>query len=483
MSSETDIVLVSINARYSHTGLGARFLLGSMEESLRRRTRLLEFTISDSVEAMAARILECRPILIGLGVYIWNRTQAEALVACLKREQPSLKIILGGPEISYDTASELAQSADCVVRGEGECLWPAICRDILTGRPIAPLPSLAAPDLGSLPFPDAEYSDDDLLHRNIYIEASRGCPHACDFCLSSVETGVRHFAEPEVFRALQRLMDRGCFQFRFVDRSFNLGGGHSLRLLTFFLERLKPEMLLHFEMTPDAISPALRALLVRFPPGVLHLEAGIQSFNPDVLARINRRCDLSAAAEGIAWLVREAHADVHADLIAGLPGETLDQFAAGFDRLYRLGPSEIQVGILKKLHGTALQQHEEPFAMRFRKEPPYEVLETGTMTPADLEAVRRFAAHWDRVVNRAHFPLATTRLLCDAASPWHRFDALSRRLADQHGLYGFGLVELAHSLFDELVNHGGESPDTARSLLREDYLADGRRIHLPAFLR
>ncbi len=475
-----DIVLAAVNARYSHASLGVRFLLANVDEALRARTVLLEFSINDPVATIAGKIAELKPRLIGLGVYIWNRVLLEALVPLLRQRLPGVVIVLGGPEIAHDTASPLARAVDCVVRGEGELLWPAICRDVLAGRTLPPLPPLQTPALDALLLPDAFYADSDLRHRNVYIEASRGCPLACAFCLSSVEPGVRHFAEAAVQASLQRLLDRGALQFRFVDRSFNLGGGRAARLLEFFLERLRPGLRLHFEMTPDGLSPALRELLVRFPPGVLHLEAGIQSFDPDVLARVNRRGDLAAAAEGIAWLVREAGADVHADLIAGLPGEAPAGFAAGFDRLYRLGPSEIQVGILKSLYGTALARDGQ--GARFRQAPPYDVIETPSMMASELDDVRRFASHWDRVVNRGLFPLAIERLLRDAASPWQRFDAFSRRLAARHGLYGMGLVELATALLDELTSVGVDS-DEARGLLRADYLDGGRRQNLPALLR
>jgi radical SAM superfamily enzyme YgiQ (UPF0313 family) len=475
-----DIVLVAVNARYSHASLGARFLLANVDDALRARTVLLEFSINDPVEAIAENIAGVQPRLVGLGVYIWNRGLVETLVPLLRQKLPAAVIVLGGPEIAHDTASALAHAADCVVRGEGERLWPAICRDVLDGRPLQPLPPPLPPVLETLQLPDTLYADSDLRHRNIYIEASRGCPLACAFCLSSAQPGVRHFPEAAVHASLQRLLDRGALQFRFVDRSFNLGGERSLRLLGFFLERLRPGLRLHFELTPDGLSPALRALLIRFPPGVLHLEAGIQSFDPAVLARVNRRCDLAAAAEGIAWLVREARADVHADLIAGLPGETLAGFEAGFDRLYRLGPSEIQVGILKRLHGTALSRDAQ--GARFRDVPPYDVLETPGMTADELDGVRRFASHWDRVVNRGHFPGSLARLLRDEPSPWQCFDAFSRRLEPQYGLYGMGLVELASALLDVMTATGIDH-DEARALLRADYLDKGRRQNLPAFLR
>jgi len=478
------LVLVAMNARYSHTSLGARFLLANMETTLRDQTGFIECHINDSPAEVAARIMACQPAVVGLGVYIWNRRPVGTLLQILKRERPDLKIVLGGPEVSHDTESEPGRSADCVIRGEGEVLWPAVCRDLLAGRPVPRLPEPMPPDLAALSMPDAEYSEDDLRHRNVYMESSRGCPMACDFCLSSVESGVRHFPEEAVHQSLQRLLDRGCLQFRFVDRSFNLGGPRSERLLSFFRDRLRPGLRLHFELTPDGLhSPPLRNLLAAFPPGTLHLEAGIQSFDPDVLARVHRQCDMHAATEGIAWLVRVARATVHADLIAGLPGETPAGFAAGFDRLYRLGPAEIQVGILKNLHGTPLGRHATRFAMRFRKDPPYDVTETSSMTAADLASIHRFAAHWDRIVNRGHFPSSVKRMLEGAPSPWDRFDRFSRRLAEKHGLYGTGLVELARYILDELTKIDNAPPEEARALLRADYLAGGRRLHLPAFLR
>jgi radical SAM superfamily enzyme YgiQ (UPF0313 family) len=287
--SKQDIALVAINARYSHTSLGARFLLANVTDEIRDRTVLLEFSINDSLDSILASLDSVCPSLIGLGVYIWNRPMVEALVSRLRTLLPDTVIVLGGPEISHDLESELAQSSDCVVRGEGEWQWQAICEDVLAGRPVAEHSDLVLPALDALQLPDALYSDADFHHRNIYLEASRGCPLACAFCLSSVDEVVRYFPEHQVFESLQRLLDRGAVNFRFVDRSFNLAGKRAERLLQFFLDRMRPGLRLHFEMTPDGLSAGLRQLLKAFPPGVLHIEAGIQSFDPTVLARVNRR--------------------------------------------------------------------------------------------------------------------------------------------------------------------------------------------------
>jgi radical SAM superfamily enzyme YgiQ (UPF0313 family) len=481
MSDRTrDILLVAINARYSHTSLGIRFLIANVDVETRSRTELLEFSINDDVVAIMASIFKLKPRLIGLGVYIWNRRLVEELVPLLRESLPALRIVLGGPEIAYDVDSDLAQHADCVVCGEGEPHWQNICQDMLAGKVIRSRYERLESSLDMLNMPDVFYSESDFKNRNIYIEASRGCPLACTFCLSSVEAGVRHFPEHKVCESLQRLLDRGALQYRFVDRSFNLAGKRAERLLQFFLDRMRPGLRLHFEMTPDGLSARLRQLLQAFPPGVLHIEAGIQSFDPTVLARVNRRVNISRAVEGIDWLVREAKADVHADLIAGLPGETLSGFMAGFDRLYALAPSEIQVGVLKRLHGTLVA--EDGQGARFRNVAPYDVLETPCLSANELDGIRRFAAHWDRVVNRGHFPLSIQRLLAETESAWQCFDSLSQTLASRYGLYGIGLVELSGAILDALLD-GGVAESEAKALVRSDYLDGGRRQHLPAFLR
>lgn len=477
------IALVAINARFSHASLGARFLLANSPDWLREQISFLEFNINDDRVGIEETIVALNPAIVAIGVYIWNRTMVDELVAALRRRNPAMTLVLGGPEITYDTESPLGMAADCIIRGEGERLWPDICTKLLQGAAVPRLPDPCPPDAGQLVMPDAWYTDLDIRHRKLYVEASRGCPLACDFCLSSVDAGVRFFPVEAVTASLRRLLARGARQFRFIDRSFNLGGQHAEAVLQFFLDRLEPGLRLHFEMTPDGLSKRLRDLLRQFPPRCLHIETGVQSFHRDVLVAVNRRCDPEAMAEGIAWLSAEAGADVHADLIAGLPGETLASFAAGFDKLARLRPSEIQVGILKQLHGTPLRSYAGSAGLRFRQEPPYDVLQTATMSSDELNDVRRFAAHWERVVTRSLFPRGAALMLESAASPWQRFDLFSRQLDAEHGLTGIGFVEMAAALLRFMTRDCGLAEAAVRQALRQDYHADGRRLNVPAFLR
>jgi radical SAM superfamily enzyme YgiQ (UPF0313 family) len=338
-----DIVLATLNAKYIHAGFGLRYLLANLGE-LRPRAALAEFVVKQRPLEIAERILALEPRIVGLGVYIWNVAPTTELVALLKKIRPDLVVILGGPEVSYETdQQEIVRLADHTITGEGDLAFAEVCRAILAGQPpaqkIIPAP---LPDLARIALPYDEYTADDIAHRVIYVEASRGCPFECEFCLSSLDIPVRQFPLEPFLAALDRLLARGVLHFKFVDRTFNLNLAVSRRILGFFLERLRPGLFLHFEMIPDRLPAELRELIGRFPPGSLQLEVGVQTFNPTVAAAISRRQDYARLEENFRFLREQTGVHLHADLIVGLPGETVESFAAGFDRLVGLRPQEIQ---------------------------------------------------------------------------------------------------------------------------------------------
>lgn len=476
------IALVAINARYSHASLGMRYLRANLGP-LRDQSVLHEFTLQEPAAAMAEKILEHPPALIAIGVYIWNRIQVEELVALLKQTAPAIPIVLGGPEISYDTQSPLAASAAAIVCGEADLTFRGICESVLARQSLPPVIPGVPPDLDDIHFPYDEYTDQDLATRILYVETSRGCAYGCEYCISSIQPGIRHFKLEKLLPEFSRLLDRGALRFKFVDRSFNLSLDHACSVLDFFLGRWQPGMCLHLEMTPDRLPSALRTRILKFPQGGLHIEVGIQTFSKEVARRVNRSTDLEAAAEGIRFLVEEARADVHADLIAGLPGEMPETFEAGIDRLIALHPAEMQVGILKRLHGAPMARHEKEWAMRFRQTPPYDVLSTSTMEEAYLQKIRRFAMHWDRIMNRHWFPRTMPVLLARHASPFHAFDQLSIRLDHELGRASFSLLEAAQVVCKFLTETHGLPGTEIRALLRNDYLADGLRVGVPHFLQ
>jgi hypothetical protein len=489
------IILSTLNARYIHASLGLRTLLANLDRhggaGLRQRAVLREFTIARPVAEIAAALLaelgeplDGQPQIVGLGVYIWNVAPTTELVRQLKAARPTLKIILGGPEVSHEWQDqEIVRRADHLITGWGDVSFAKLCRALLDGPP--PLTKVIPgeqPPLAEIELPHAEFTADDLAHRLLYVEASRGCPFKCEFCLSALDKTAWAFEQPRFLAALDTLFQRGARHFKFVDRTFNLKIDSSLAILQFFLDRLTPDLFLHFEVIPDHLPERLKAMIARFPPGVLQLEIGVQTFNPEVQQTISRRQDNEKTCANLAWLAEHSPAHLHADLIFGLPGETLESFAAGFDRLYALRPHEIQLGVLKRLRGTPIARHSAAHGMVYDPEAPYTVQQTAVVDAATVQRFTRLARYWDLLANSGRFK-ASLALLLAAPSPFAAFLAFSDWLwqttAQTHRLTPETLVD---SLFAYLTTVIGHDPETVRQTLLADYQASGARAN-PACLQ
>lgn len=470
-----DIVLSTLNAKFIHASFGLRCLLANLGD-LRPRGMLAEFDVKQRPVDVAETLMALQPRILGLGIYIWNAREASELVSMLKRLRPDLIVVLGGPEISFETDRQpVAALADYVITGEGDLAFAALCRQLLGGtRPAEKVIAAPLPDFGALTLPYEEYTEGDLAHRVIYVEASRGCPFSCEFCLSSLDVPVRTAPLPEFLAAMGRLLDHGARGLKFVDRTFNLNVATGRAILEFLLTRWQPGRLFHFEMIPDRLPEALREVIAKFPVGALQFEVGVQSLNPDVLARISRRQDEARLAENFRFLREQTGVHVHADLIAGLPGETLESLATGFDRLVALGPQEIQFGILKRLRGTPIVRHDAEWAMRYNPHPPYEILENRLIDFATMQRLRRFARYWDLVANSGNF-VETAPLLWEGGSPFWKFLRWSDWLfAETRRTDAIALPKLSEHLFRYLtaVKHL-TAARVAQSLAR-DYQRVGR---------
>ncbi|HIB67610.1 MAG TPA: DUF4080 domain-containing protein, partial [Phycisphaerales bacterium] len=426
------IVLATVNAKFQHAAFGLRYLLSNLRE-LREHAVLKEWSLGIRARDVVEELLALEPTIVGFSVYIWNSEILTEIVTLLKKLRPSIIVVLGGPEVSYEWEEQtIFQRADYLVRGEGEVAFLELCRKILAGDP-PPLKAIPGglPLLGELVWPYQEYNDFDLEHgRVVYVEASRGCPFQCAFCLSSLDKSVRAFELEPFLEQMEALLKRGVKRFKFVDRTFNLKASVSERIMSFFLERYETGMFLHFEMIPDRLPESLRPLIRSFPPGVLQFEVGIQSFDPQVCDRIGRRQKFSAIEDNLRFLDQETGVHVHADLIAGLPGEDLESFGRGFDRLYGYGVAEIQVGILKRLRGTPITTIGEEWGMIYSETPPYEVLRTAHLSFFELQRLQRFARYWDLVSNSGRYPRLTEALLSRGA-PFETFLQFSDWLFEQ----------------------------------------------------
>ncbi|HZX28968.1 MAG TPA: DUF4080 domain-containing protein [Telluria sp.] len=470
------ILLSTLNARYTHASLGLRYLLANMGP-LRDRTRLQEFVIGAKTTEIVERVLAHAPRIVGFGVYIWNVEETARVVAMLKRVAPQVVVVLGGPEVSYETGEQaIVKLADYVVTGWGDLTFARLCGQILDGpQPLMKVHAGEQPSMDAIVLPYSLYNDEDIAHRTLYVEASRGCPFKCEFCLSSLDKTAWPFPLDAFLAELEALHQRGARLFKFVDRTFNLNVKTSQRILQFFLDKLAaaPDdpVYAHFELVPDHLPDALKATIAQFPPGALQFEIGIQSFNPQVQANVSRRQDNAKAAANIQWLAGQSHAHLHVDLIAGLPGEDIASFAAGFDRLWALGPHEIQFGILKRLRGTPIVRHTEPFGMVYDPYPPYTILQTDRIGFTDMQRLVRFARYWDLVANSGRFAQTLPVLLGEA--PFARFMAFADWLyAHTDATHRIALDRLARML-ERWLCETGVAPATARALVAGDTGARG----------
>jgi radical SAM superfamily enzyme YgiQ (UPF0313 family) len=478
------IVLTTLNAKYIHAAFGLRYLLANLGP-LQSSACILEFDIkqrpTDIVEILLAR----DPKIIGFGIYIWNVAPATEVVATLKRVRPDITIVLGGPEVSYEVETQpIVQLADYVITGEADLKFGELCRQILCGQnPPAKIIPAELPDFSQLQLPYHLYDEQDVANRIIYVEASRGCPFSCEFCLSSLDIPVRQVPLPRLLQALQSLLDRGVKHFKFVDRTFNLNVAISKAILEFFLERYQPGHFFHFEMVPDRLPDALREIIAKFPPAALQFEVGIQTFNEAVGQLIHRRQNYQRLQENFHFLRNQTGVHIHADLIAGLPGESLESFAAGFDRLITLAPQEIQVGILKRLRGTPIVRHDAEWQMLYNPHPPYEILQNRLLDFQTLQKLRRFSRYWDLVGNNGNFVETTPLIWSGRASPFWSFMQWSEWLYRRIGRTdSIALLRLMELLFEFLTTDLKRAPQEVASNLSRDYQRGGRRDQ-PAFLK
>lgn len=464
------ILLTTLNARYSHASLGLRYLLANMGE-LQPQTHIREFVIGTKTSEIVEQLLAMQPRIIGFGVYIWNVEETTRVVAMLKRVAPQIRIILGGPEVSYEPAEQhIVQLADYLITGWGEVSLPQLCRQILHGpQPLMKIHAGVQPPLRELQLPYALYSDKDIQQRTLYVEASRGCPFKCEFCLSALDKTAWPFDLTQFLGEMEALYTRGARLFKFVDRTFNLNIKSSLRIMQFFLEKIAAHpddpVFAHFEVVPDHLPEALKTSIAQFPPGALQFEIGIQSFNPAVQALVSRKQDNDKAAENIRWLRAHSHAHLHVDLIAGLPGEDIASFARGFDRLVALAPHEIQFGILKRLRGTPIIRHTAAYGLVFDPYPPYSILATDRISFADMQRLVRFARYWDLIANSGRFAHTLPVLLGDA--PFANFMACADWLyAQTDATHRIALDKLAALVARWLQQRGVAE---AEALLASDY--------------
>lgn len=492
MANQDQILLCAVNSTYQHAAFGLRYLKANLNE-LSDLCRIQEFTIAQDPKDIAEKILLKKPQILGFGVYIWNTLEVLEILKIIKKVAPEIIIVLGGPEISYETKKqEHLYFSDFIIPGEADFSFYNLCKKILTenyrhSNSEAEIIPSELPEINKIKLPYDLYNDEDIKNRVIYVEASRGCPYKCEYCLSSLDKSVRNFDLQEFLIAMENLMQRGVREYKFVDRTFNLSPSISKSILEFFQKHLDKGLFLHFEMVPDRLPDELKELIRQFPAGSLQFEIGIQTLNEEVSKNVSRRQNVEKIKENFDFLKKQTHVHTHADLIVGLPGETWDTFKNGFDNLTLMGPDEIQVGILKRLRGTPITRHDQTFEMKYADKPPYQIFQNKNLDFLQIQSLVRFSKHWDMIANsgnwKSFMQLLKTDSLTSGKSFFDRIYSLSLFLSDKHPQsHGISLINLSESLFSYMIDVLNWQPELAVSVLLKDYCFNKKR-DLPVFLK
>ena len=392
------ILLTAINAKYIHSNLAVYSLKAYAEEVLGEkcpRIEIAEYTINQQMDEILMDIYKRKPDVLCLSCYIWNIRYVEDVVKETAKILPDTVIWLGGPEVSYDAPDVLKRlpQAAGVMKGEGEETFAALVSDSeldsmegITWRAgdgrIIENPWRDVMDLNRVPF---IYRDMERFENKIvYYESSRGCPFSCSYCLSSVDKKLRFRNLELVKQELQFFIEKEVPQVKFVDRTFNCRHEHAMAIWEYLVRHDRGITNFHFEVSADLLNDEEIALIQSMRPGLIQLEIGVQSTNPDTIREIRRTMQFPRVAERVREIQKNGNVHQHLDLIAGLPYEDIESFARSFDDVYALRPQQLQLGFLKVLKGSYMEERREDYGLVYKDAPPYEVLCTRWLSYADV---------------------------------------------------------------------------------------------------
>ncbi len=387
------VCLMTFNAKYIHKALALRWLYVARDPAY--ETEIVEYTLRDDLEECLIDLLQRNPDVVGCSVYIWNAEIMKRWIPMLHQARPDLRIILGGPEVTYQAEEWLQLPIECILRGEGEkTFWQAVRNeekiDGYLSREKRSAVQTAKTDLRWLEQLESPYFLDfdipSMAHRYFYFETSRGCPYHCSYCLSSLENQVRFFSEEYLMKQLEQLEHWKVKQVKLLDRTFNASDDFSYRFVQ-KIEAMKMETSFQFEIVADTLSERmLNFLMSEATVKRYRFEIGIQSFHLPTLEAVHRKQDLDRCRNVIQLLTQRGFA-LHVDLIGGLPWEDLTTFERSFNTLFQTGVREIQVGLLKMLKGTQLRQQAEEYGMIYQKTAPYTILSTFWLSEKEIKQI------------------------------------------------------------------------------------------------
>jgi len=400
-----NVICSTLNAKFIHTNLAIRYLKAYAAPDF--NIQIKEYTIKDPVLNIVTDLYQQKPKVIGFSCYIWNIEETIKVVNLLKKVDPSLVIVLGGPEVTYDTREwmERIPEVDFIVMGEGEQTFKQLLNEIQKNHNYNKVPGIAfrdnqqvviTPQMNKLDLkelPSPYRFPEDIAHlgkRVTYIETSRGCPFSCQFCLSSIEVGVRYFDREKIKDDIRYLMANGAKTIKFVDRTFNISRSYAMEMFRFLIDEHLPGTVFQFEITADIMRPeVIEFLNQEAPAGLFRFEIGVQSTNDFTNELVMRKQNFSKLTRTVSMVKEGRKIDQHLDLIAGLPEEDYHSFRKTFNDVFELRPEELQLGFLKMLRGTGVRLRADEHNYIYMDHSPYEILSNNVLSFDDIVRIKQ----------------------------------------------------------------------------------------------
>lgn len=474
-------LLTTLNSKYIHKSLSLRLLY--VASKAYHDVDFKEYTIKDNVDSIVEDILVQNIDVIGFSVYIWNVDKIQYLCKQLKLKKPELIIVLGGPEVSYEIDYFLDTfSIDYIISGEGEIAFKELL-DALEQKREVKIQGISTKDkrnymqtkqvdLSYIETLDSPYvlpqDVKDMKNRILYFETSRGCPYQCQYCLSSLEKGLRFYSKEYLKKQLSLILETNVKTIKVLDRSFNAKTSHALFILEYLFSNYKPEIQFQFEINGDVLDQEILDYInEKAPSGLLRFEIGIQSTYEPTNKIVKRYQDFVRLSKVIQQLQDSKKVDLHLDLIAGLPLETIDRFAKSFDDVFAFYPKELQLGFLKLLRGTSLRTKYQEYGYTFDNTPPYEITKSKDLTTQDIKDIHTVEDMLEKYWNSGKMALTMNALLKQVDSPFYFFLEFGQYYLEQ----GFKTIHFQNDeLFKYLHKYLVTKNIDLEQLLIEDYL-------------
>ena len=476
------ILLCALNSKFIHSCLAVHSLkkFAVSRGYDKNKIRIKEFTINDNIDFILSGFFSEKPEIIAFSVYIWNVEYVSRLCKILRKVSPETKIVLGGPEVSYINEHPFfdENDFDIILKGEGEkSFYELISSGKVTGEKVI--------NLDEIPFPYDEENIHLFENRIVYYESSRGCPFSCAYCLSSAEKGVRFLSLERVRSDLEFFSSHNVKQVKFVDRTFNADKKRAYQIWQFIIEHFSDsDMNFHFEIAADLLDEKLITLLGTAPDGLIQLEIGVQSTKENTLLLSCRKTDTQKVLSNTEKLIEKGNINIHTDLIAGLPGEALEDFKKSFNDVYALKSHQLQLGFLKILHGTKMVEISKDFDFVFSPYSPYEVLSNKNLSHGDILFLKKFEDAFEKIYNSQRFILSINMLENHFENPFEMFEKISEYFEEKSlsfvSVSTKEIYNLLHRFFKEKINSEAESFD--KLLLADFYFSEKSEL-VPTELR